>query len=251
MKNLGVHFFLLAAGTLNAAPVVPWIKASPASVHVFDDRPASIHLEVKAPIGTGGFIRADVWQVASGIAAPLSADLKIADVLEFNDRTFVIVPASIPLPKVKYRSELRVRFRLALSGNEEMSVFCEARMFVYPKSLPATLKELPARLAVLGDSPSLRAFLNGENIPFTDAGSALPMSAKEEMIYLTENNVSTRWPEGLRVIVFSTESDLAPGIYSRESQAGFIIKVTLPILDDLSTNPLSREIFAGLLQAHP
>lgn len=245
MKKLGTLVLLMAASRLEAAPPEFSLKVETPVIHVFDGVPATLNLAVEAPLGANVSLRAEVVQVASGLAAPLAPELKIADAVAFADRTFSIVPASIPLPVVKNKTELRVRFRMETAGREPL--FCDAQIFVHPKELPETLKKPPVPLTVFGESPRLRAFLTGQGVPFTDGGDALPSAPRKDVLYLTEIETPPAWPEGMRVVFFSAGLDGLPGVYQRETPPGSVTKVTLPILDNLSTDPLSQEIFARLL----
>lgn len=247
MKKFGALVIFLVAGRVGAAPPELALRVGgETTVHVFDDQPAQFELQVEAPLGTSVSVRADVAQVASGIAAPLVSGVKIADPVEFKDRTSTMVPARIAVPEVKRKTELRVRLRVGRAG-EEASLSREARVMVYPRGLPESLKKPAGEIYLFGESARLRAFFSANKIPFTDAGKEMPGEFKKSALYLGETNEAIPPAPGARVVVFASWVELFPGVYRDRSPAGSVTKVTLPILGDLSDNPRSREIFSRIL----
>jgi hypothetical protein len=228
-------------------------------LHFFGGRPVELDLAVEAPLGAKVAFTAVLWQVAGGIAAPLGPEVALGDAVEFDHQTRRIIHVSLPLPEVVRRSELRVRFRAQVAGEEKKTGAGAARLFVYPKNplkdfaaaLDRMEKDTGASLGVFGESKRLRAFLKQSEIAFTDAGTAFPGNPGKRVLLIGEadaRTVQTRDLSGTRVIFFTADPALLPGVYTTRSGSALLTTVTLPILNSLATNPQSQETFLQVLR---
>ena len=171
-----------------------------------------------------------------------------------------MIQASLPLPEVKRKAEILVRVQARIEGQPNPLPAGAARLFVYPKDL---MKEVAAtigqpdgesgvQLMVFGKSERIRPFLEAHEIPFSDCGTELPAELNKRALYIGETDVGSLAPHqesaaGGRIMFFSSEPGILPGVYVSTNRGVSIMKVTLPILDTLATNPHSQQTFAGLL----
>jgi len=111
------------------------------------------------------------------------------------------------------------------------------------------------RLAVFGESPALRKFFQEEQIAFLDLGSEAADLGQKTILPVGEvgledgRDLKSR---AARMVLFVRDPTVWPGVYRTDSPDGSLVRVTLPLLDTLSTNPRSRQIFLDtLLQTFP
>lgn len=224
--------------------------------HVLGGKEIEVDLIGEGPAGDETMtLKADLFQVVTGMAAPLAKDVTVAEGIEFHPPARRIVRATIPLPEVQRRTEVAVRFKVG----ENRVPAGQARLFVYPQdqikelalSLERAEKDAGVSLTVFGESKRIRAFLKQSGIPFTDSGSELPSEFKTGALYLSEvdpHSLGSRRTAGARLVFFAPHPALLPGVYTTIRDAGLFTKVTLPILDTLATNPQSQRAFIDILR---
>jgi len=139
----------------------------------------------------------------------------------------------------------------------------QAMLVAYPREEDGSWKKLFAaiekeqglRLALFGESPRLRAFLRSEAVAFHDEGAEAPSNFEKDQLYLAEmtpeeaSKLVNDVPAG-HMILFVNEQSVQAGVYTITSLRGVVTKVTLPLLNDLATNPQTRKTFADIIQQH-
>jgi hypothetical protein len=223
--------------------------------HVFCGNPAEISLEVEAPLGSSISLVADSFQVTSGISAPLGRALPVAEALDFKTQTHRVIAASFPVPDVERRTELRLRIKDLASPAKSVA---ELRLYVYPRDLLQGFKSAFAvegaepALSVFGPAKAIREFLEAQKIPFNDCGQEPPDEFRSGAIYLGESKtepLATRLArsDAARLVYFSQDPGLLPGTYRTRTGQQMVTKISLPILANLLTNPLSQETLTQIL----
>jgi hypothetical protein len=257
-----LSFCLAARAFVAAEPatvhVLPQTEPTAAPQYFIGGAPAKVRLAIEAPLGVKVSVTGDLFQVSEMLAAPVSRDLSLAEGVSFAERTQAVVEAEFALPEVARRTRFIAKLRLHVAGEEGPRPAGEVVLFAYPrghldglrKFLATRAGEGPPLLGVFGASPALRSFFEQEKIPFSDLGAELPASLGRKIIYVGEastEKLAPRFSEEMRVIIFDRHSDALPGVYPSPRSPGFLIKVTLPLLDSLATNPHTQEMFARLL----
>lgn len=226
--------------------------------HVFASETTSVDIAIEAPLGSKLSLLADVTQITSGIAARLSEGVSLGAPQDFSNQTRQVIQAKIPLPKIERMIELLVKIRTAGESDTKTAQIGLFRLFVYPAD---GMKELAgmfssggnktgAMLGVFGAGKNIRAFLEDQKIPFTDLGEGVPEEFRADVIYVGEaksEEITARLKSApaARVVFFNEEN--APGIYRTTTPEGSVTKITFPILDSLSSNPVSQKIFTDTI----
>ncbi len=228
-------------------------------LHVFGGATVDLDVAVEAPLGSKVSLAYTLYQIARNLSAPLGRDIAVPEPVIFEKQTRRNVRIPITLPDVKRRTEVIVWFRAESADGEKNERTGQTRLFIYPQdqteelavSLERVQKDAGVSLAVFGESKHIRAFLEQSGIPFTDAGSELPPTLKADALYLGEidpHALATRRFANARIIFFSPDPALPPGVYTTIRGSGLFTKVTLPILDTLATNPQSQLTFIDILR---
>ncbi len=252
---------LVATGSLFAQVTVEVLPESALKpeLHCFGGGVVECKVAVEAPLGSKVSFEMALFQITSGLAAPLG-EKSASDPIEFEKQTRRVVSVPLSLPEVKNRTELMARFFTQLSGEEKKAVAGTAKVFVYPKdqmkelalSFARVEKDTGISLTIFGESKRIRGFLKENKITFNEAGSELPSTLSKTALYMGE--VDARSPAvrrnfgAARVILFAPDPMLPPGVYTTIRDNGLFSKVTLPLLDTLATNPQSQRTFFDILR---
>ncbi len=230
--------------------VLPAVVELPA---VFGNHEKGLDLEISGVTAQSASLRADLLQVAGGLAMPLAKDIHLQDGIAFPNTSPQHVRVSIKFPDVKQRAELLVRLSLIadLPNAKQVEQLGDLHFEVFPASLTKELTDLlqpkpDAHVIIFGSGQKLRLFLTGLHVPFEDGGSDTPDRFDPSRLYLGELSTEEQFQQvqdrsaGGRVVLFSPDQSLPAGVYSDRSSAGVLIRVTLPLLDNLSDDPRSQ-----------
>lgn len=251
-------------------PEDPACPASP--MHVYGGGALKITQVVEAPLGTHAHLVADLFQLASGVAAPLQRDVPITPEFSFEDRTYLPAVCVLPsLPAVQRRTTMLLKLKAADSGTSSASR--SLTLIVYPAAEPDAWKKTFAarlsrsglrRLAVFGEGTALRQFLRLRKVAFEDLGQEWPGEFDGQTFYLGETSAPAppRLADlpGTRLVLFKSQADepiLPAGVYqSSVGEGGSVWKVTLPNLFVLpGSHPDAEatldEIFRAALEPRP
>lgn len=224
---------------------------------------ATFEIPVDAPLGSAISFRPEFFQLSSDLGAPMSLPMDYkTPILTFTNSTRIVVPFSF---RQEVKRPTTFLFRLSTVDHKDPQhprplQNASVRIIVYPKeksgeiakSLAQKQKESGLTLTVFGESPVLRQFLSSRRIDFRDAGTEWPSDMKADSLYIAQSTAKkfaehVRQPFHSRVIIFLTDFDLLPGIYRTETSTGIVTKVSLSFVDNLETNPRSRQQFLELL----
>ncbi len=246
---------------------------TPASFDGFGGTSASIAIEILpvslnllAPVE----IRADLYQKGQTLLAPIQKEIEVAQpsVYEgcFGNPTYVLplICWQLPIPEVKRETQFVARLRTK-SGDGPWLSSGQIYITAYPRdfvktALAAVCKARPLRL--LGESSRLHAFFKAQNVPFETAGeglNALPANGGPE-IYFIESDAANltdwlaanpHWKGNL--VAFCPDAPLLSGVFVTRQDGLHLAKVTLPLLDSLSSNPRNQKTFLEILETvnHP
>lgn len=232
---------------------------TPPASHVFGGQPVKIDLSLEAPLGSKLEARADLIQKAQSLTAPLQKDIVVAEAISFAGQTRCRITASLPLPKVQRETQIIARFRLKAKG--EWRPASEMIFVVYPPDfLKGELQDIAGatRLHLFGDDKRLRDFLNGQEVKFDEIGAEFPENPETNQVYAGCAGAKelsqwlaahATWQGSL--LVFCEDSNLLPGVFIDSRRERRLAKVTLPLLDNLSSDPRSQktltEIFNNII----
>lgn len=105
---------------------------------------------------------------------------------------------------------------------------------------------------VLGDSPQLKPVLREIGLSFEEADAASDTDSKT--LYLAECSVDAartlidQTRAAARLLIFTCDSALPPGVYWTERSGGFTARITLPVFADLGRAPERQMLFLTLIQ---
>ena len=182
MKICLILALAVATGTLRSEPAVEVIgvesRASEArALHLLGGQPVELRLQMIATTPGRVSIRANLYQLASGIAAPLAKDLPVAADVGIDGATIHQQKFSITLPDVRHATVMELRFAAKSEAGDAWQPAGLARLVVHPTGLLAEIKKLLSetaetagtKLAVIGESPQLKQTLRGASLSFDDA----------------------------------------------------------------------------------
>ena len=226
-------------------------------MHVFGDRPVALDLGIDAAAGATVEVRADLVQLADGLAAPLQKDLVVAEALDFTAATHRQIHWSITLPAVKNMTRMAVTFRTSTRGAAWRPAE-RLLLSVYPKEgseWRAVAQRAGLRLAVFGPAGELRAVLKAHGIKFEDLGAEWPGELPAGATVLGETTPAKLrdWldvqsnPRGALIVCI--RDDTALPLFSVESarEGLCVAKITFPIFDHLNTDPRAQKTLVDLI----
>lgn len=231
--------------------------------YVWGGRPVELALEVTAtdPSHRIG-VRADVYQLAGAIAAPLSLKVPVAQELSFDHSLAHFENWKLPLPAVRHPTSFELRFAAQADAAGDWKPAGSARLVAYPGDLGEQIKETvmlaqtngAGRLAVFGKSPDLKAALQSVAVPYEEMGEAPPDELDAALVYLGQASqteleaISSHTRSRGRMVIFTDDPRQLPGVYWTEHGGGFVAKVTLPLWQDFSHSPQRQFALLDLLQ---
>lgn len=266
MKRHLALFFGLLLSAAHAEPLVQVAgiddrASEPPALHLIAGQAATFRLQMTAPAAGRVSFQAALFQLASGVAAPLAKDLPVADAVALDGtsiqlRTFALTP-----PAVDASTVMELRFAGKAEGAEKWQPAGSARFVVHPadlleqikKQLTKAIADPEVKLVVVGESPLLKAALRALDLTFDEIGK---VAEAEATLYLAESigeparALLEQAPASAHLVLFTREPTLPAGVYWTERGGGFVSKVTLPVLTDFARAPERQLLFLNLfLQA--
>lgn len=229
--------------------------------YVFSGQPLKVDLAVETPGGNAVEIRADLYQKGESLLAPIQKDIVVAKAIHSDGNQLFrpLVSWTLPVPEVKGETQMMARFRITANGTE-WTPAGQILITVYPTGFAKDDFSAFGKtrgLHIFGSSNRLRSFLKAQKAEFDDAGddlASLPPAPDKKGLYLGEATARelADWlveHPGWRgnIAVFCPDALLLPGVFVT-SQGGFkTIKVTLPLLDTLSSDPRAQKTLLEIL----
>ncbi len=219
---------------------------------VFAHRPQKLSLGLFGYPGASGTLVADLFQAGGSLAIPLVKNIKLEENLTLAESTAVSI--SLTFPNVQRPTDILARFAMIpANGAAPRIPLGELRFEVFPESLTKELTDLlsPApdgtAVVVFGPGSNFRRFLAAAKVRFDDAGDDTPSNFEPTLLYLGDitaddqfQQVQDRWALGGRVVVFSLDESLPPGVYTDRAHSGALIHITAPLLENLSDDPRAQ-----------
>ena len=234
---------------------------NPPIMHVFGGQPAKIDLGVETPGGSPVEIQADLYQKGQSLVVPIKKEIPVARAVhsDENQPFHSLISWTLLVPEVKRETEMIACLRIkTISG--EWTPAGQILIKAYPQGFamePLVAFSKERGLHLFGENKRLRAFLNAQKMEFDNVGDGLaelPMKPEDKGIYIgeaTSNDledwlaVHPAWQGN--IVVFCPDSSLLPGVFVT-TQSGFqTVKVTLPLLDNLSSDPRSQKTLLEIL----
>jgi hypothetical protein len=242
----------LAADEVRLVGLEGRAQPSITNLAVFGGREQELNLELETPKIQSGFLRGDLFQVA-GYAMPLVKNIKLKDGLNFSDTPPYKLQVSVKFPEVERQAHMILALALFSQPGASPVHSQLLRFEVFPGSVTKELTDLlrskadgSAQVVVFGPGQKLRHFFGGLHVPFEDGGAALPDRLDADRFYLgelatNEEQLSAQdRGAGARLALFANDDSLPPGIYADRSTTGVLINVSLPMLDNLTDDPLEQ-----------
>jgi hypothetical protein len=231
---------------------------APVVYHVFSGEPLSVELSLEAALGGSLDLRADFIQIAQSLAAPLAEKVMLAEGIAFNGVTCRKITVTLPLPKVTRETKILVRFQI--KSAEKWQAAGDATFMVYPRDL--LQEEIrnaigPIHPLLIGSDTRLGDFLTKAEIKFDRCGGSLPEFPETNRLYVGNAGADevSRWLEahprwnGSLMLFFEEEPGQLPGVFSDIKGGARVIKVTLPILPGLSTDPVAQKTLVAIFNS--
>jgi hypothetical protein len=219
---------------------------------VFGNHEERLNIDVAAVTAQTASLRADLFQVAGGLAMPLAKDIHLQDGLTFANASPQRLRVSIKFPDVKGQAEVLVRLALVQNVPQASPIpLGDLRFEVFPASVIRELKDLfqpkpDAQVIIFGPGQKLRHFLTGLHMSFEDGGTGIPDRFDPNRLYFGELATGEQFQQaqdqsaGARMVLFSPDESLPAGVYSERSNSGVLIHVTSPLLDNLNDDPRAQ-----------
>jgi hypothetical protein len=244
----------LVMGTSHGEPAVQVVglegrAADAPAIHLVGGQAAALALQITSPMPGRMSVRGSLYQLATGVAVPIAKDLSVADEFAFDGSSirrqrFVVTP-----PEVRAATLMELRFATKMDAGETWQSAGTARLVVYPADtftqikaqLSGAARRASVTIAVLGESPQLKALLREAGLSFEEVDAA--SDAEAGTLYLSECSADAaralleRLSAATKLLVFTRDLALPPGVYWTERDGGFTAKITLPVLADLDRAP--------------
>lgn len=229
--------------------------------HVTGGQSLKVEMVLESPARGSVEIVADLFQKSQSLLAPIQKEILVAKAVpsEENQAFRPLVSWTLPIPEVKRTTQMMARFRITSNGTE-WTPAGQILITAYPRNFAKDELDAFAKtrgLHLFGSSDRLRHFLKAQQVKFDDAGddlAALPPTPDEKVVYIGEANsrefadwfaTQPRWRGN--IIVFCSDGALLPGVFVSGPNGFQTIKVTLPLLDTLSTDPRSQNTLLEIL----
>lgn len=234
---------------------------APRVYHAFGGRTLAVEAVLSGAPGTVLEVQADLLQKAQSLVVPVQKEIPLGKGIELGDALPHLCKLDLPVPEVKRESLFIAQFRVKTQKAGDWQASGQAILKVYPpdgakESLAQIAREHPLQL--FGTDTRLRDFLESRHIPFSDTGTELenlPPSSPAGTVFLGSAPAAqvARWvnahPEWQgSMVVFSPDSGLLPGVFSTPQNGRNIVKVTLPLLETLSTDPRSQKTLVEIFK---
>ncbi|MDR1190411.1 MAG: hypothetical protein LBK60_01935 [Verrucomicrobiales bacterium] len=199
----------------------------------------------------------DFIQTGGGIAAKLKTDMTVS---RHSYPLTTLYTISFKIPKVKKRMTAALKFRQKNAdvdyGMIQMIIYPPEDKAVTGRAINQKLLENNMPCITVSDGHESHHVANflayrKANLSWVETASQPDTLTLVETTAKELKNLPSAASDRARVIVFVSDSDLPPGVYTTlTASGGALTKVTLPILSDLETNPRSCEIFLDLINQH-
>ncbi len=234
--------------------------SEPPALHLLAGQAATLRLQITAPAPGRVSFQASLFQLATGVAAPLAKELPVADGVALDGSSIQVRSFTLTPPAVDATTTMELRFAGQPEGAEKWQPAGSVRFVVHPgdlfeqlkKQLATATTDASAKLVVVGESPLLKAALRDLELTFTEADK---VEEAEATLYLAEavaepaRELLEQAPATARLLLFTREPTLPAGVYWTErTGGGFVGKVTLPVLTDFRHAPERQLLFANQFQ---
>ena len=255
----------IAITASHGAPTVQLVgiegrSTEPSMLHVLGGQPVDLQLHIASATPGRVSVRASLYQLATGIAAPVLQDLPVNEGLAFDGSSIRPQKWTVMLPDVRAVTAMELRFAAKLDAEETWQPAGAARLAVYPADLLAQVKRqlssavnrTEASFVVLGESSQLKSLLRELGLAFEEVNEVSNTSSKT--LYLAECSIDLaralidQTSEVVRIVIFTRDSSLPAGVYWTERKDGLIAKITLPVLVDFASSPERQMLFLTVLQ---
>ena len=258
--NLPITILSLALGVVRIDGTNQPGKMPPI-IHVFGGQELKVDLAVESKGGDPVEIQADLYQKAQSLLAPVQKNIAVGKTPRFEDSEAVrpLISWTLTPPEVKREAEMIARLRIK-TATGEWTPAGQIIMKVYPPGFAKEPLDAFAKqrgLHLFGECKRLRDFLKELKVEFDDAGAdlvSLPANPDDKCVYLGEATpreladwlaAQPSWRG--KMVVFCPGSQLLPGVFVTAQGGLRIVKVTLPLLDTLSTDPSSQKTLLEIL----
>jgi len=250
--------FLLNAATGEAAPLLRVLAIegrgeAPAPVpDVFGDSTQGFDIEIAGVAASGVSLYTMPYQFAGGMAMPLGPDLDLMDGLTLTDAVPQKIHIRLKIPAVSRRAKIVYRLSIVAKAAAPIPIG-EIMLEVFPAGLTTDLADLlrgkpnaSPLVVVFGTGHLVRPVLTTLHVPFQEGGFSLPNHFEVGRFYFGELDKDEQFQQardrsaGARLVIFSPDDTLPPGIYSEKSPSGVLIHVTSPLLDHFGADPRAQ-----------
>ncbi|MEI9892807.1 MAG: hypothetical protein WDN28_02535 [Chthoniobacter sp.] len=268
MKTIAILALLLMTTDMPGAPAVRVVRTGEGNnvapeFHIWGGQAVEFTLEITTDEPAQHVnVRANLFQIAGTIAAPLASNLPVAQELSFPPALARVEKWKVTLPAVRQATNVELRFTTQSGAGENWQPAGGARLMVYPADVGGQLRKLIAdaakreagQLAVFGNSEALKTALRQLHVDFDDLGDTLPGELDKSLIYLGEclpqesDEILRRGKLSGRVLIFTRDPAFAARRLLDRPQRRILVRVTLPIWPGFAHAPQRQSAFLSLLQ---
>ena len=259
MACLGVQLFSSTIGLGQENLALVHLKDSPcnrvvsAEIHRFGGQEIALTLVVETASLEKVGLQASLSQFTFSLAAKHQSPPRISESREGyrgDEREL-----TLQLPAVARETDFQLRFQAKVASQAEWSPAGTIRIRVYPRDLLAPLKKWARRVQLRLDDRQgvLTQWLADGDVAFVDSRSALEKRAGIPTVTMIVTNGGNVLLPGLgrdlghTIIVFTEQIGNLPKVVSIPQGSGRLIKVDLPIIQDLADDPRRQKQFLEII----
>jgi len=230
-------------------------SSSLSSEHVFGGRTIPVRMTLYGPQDTRADLRARLFQLSSGLVAPVGTDRDVASDVNFGRGLRQQLTFNLEVPAVQRESHFEAVILARAHPAGEWRRLGSASFRAYPSDLLKPLKRWSEDrpLRVHDPSQKLERFLTAQGISFLDPNARTFEKSTEPLITLVVGGADAlalakrRAERGDAVMLFMERAVAFPRIERARGPRGAMTIVELELLDRLPTDPQAQKLFLELI----
>jgi hypothetical protein len=233
--------------------IVETRPAEKAAVTCFGGQELKIQLDIYGTTDKISIL-ADLYQISTSLVVPVSKDLPVAENINLSENIKRSIDFTVRIPDVEKTTKFLLKYK---TENEQgqWTVVGSTIVTAYPNNILNPIRTYGERnlISILGESKTLRKFLDSQKVTFESLGDKIPSDGKPRIIlYERAENDWLKFPESLSVsqvlVVFYSPPSGIPRIFSKQFGGGALIEVKMGLMDKLDNKPEAQEIFLEIFK---
>ncbi len=229
---------------------------APRVEHVFGGRSVSVPMVLYGTPGARADLKARLFQLALGFAAPVGESMDIASGIVFSPGLRRELTFDVVIPAVERESRFELVVLLRVHPDDDWRRIGSLSLHAYPKDLLKPLRRWTEHrpLRLRDTSGKLERFLTAQGVSFLDLNARSLEHSDDPVITLLVGGsddpavAKRRAGGGEAVIVFRERVVAFPRIERTRWQGGSLLIVEFELLDRLSVDPQAQKLFLEVVR---